>query len=483
MKKLEKGILQNKDAFESLLNDTVANGRTFSGNYEGQNIKRLKLTNCIFDNANFNDAAVTGSCFHNCIFQQCKMDQGDFEFCDFYNCHIKSKMPISIAFDNSNFIETQIQDLEFYSSTFSNSFFEEAKLENVVISDCTLEAATFQHCSFINVDFSHLNLDFVDFQSPYFENAILPMSQIVYTYGLLQYLMDTDDNVYISENDKKLTPDQYVKEFLPAIMESYLTTKDAQKEKIYFPLINILLALDQIEEANGYLEKALNLSASIQDFRMMKHYCKLISRSEYYSSKKKRSIYQRICGYFHPNSMTPWQLKDYSRNIGDIKYILLIENNFPTLIFNILTDIYHSSINKLSMFIDDIFHASDKYAGSSQKDIRIELSRNSPIMISVQFTESAENVLLMLSHLIALTCYTVYQGHIQQKNSSPFKGYMIGEQCLDFDMKERLLQYKNNQLSLTLLSFHVENWRKEYGQQYPLPINYVNSDISIVERG
>lgn len=106
---------------EPLLNDTVANSRTFSGDYRGESIKRLKLTNCIFKGAIFNDAAVTGSSFYECTFEQCDMDQGDFEYCSFYKCNISSEIPIAIAFDNSNFINTTIHDLEFYSSiTFAN---------------------------------------------------------------------------------------------------------------------------------------------------------------------------------------------------------------------------------------------------------------------------------------------------------------------------------------------------------------------------
>ncbi len=467
---------------EPLLNDTVANSRIFSGDYRGQSIKRLKLTNCTFRGAKFSDAAVTGSSFFKCSFEQCDMDQGDFEYCDFYKCDISSEIPIAIAFDNSNFINTTIHDLEFYSSTFSNAFFDETQFKNVDISNCTLEAATFQNCSFEGMDFCQLNLDFVDFRYPSFIDCALPMSQIVYTYGLLQYFMTTDDNVCIIGKNEKISPKEYVENVLPALLESYLIKDEEQKAKIYFPLINILLSINQKEEANIYLERALNFSASIQDFRMLKHFCKLISLSEYYSTREKKRIYQRICSCFRFNVMPPWQLKDYSRNIGDIKYILLTENNFPTLVFNIITNIFHSGMSKLAVIVSDIFKASDKYSGTSQRDIRIELSRNSPLMITIQFTETIENVFLMLRELIILTCYTVYENHLQMKEDSPFTNYMLGIETIgDTEINQKLLRYQQDKLSLMLSDFHIENWKQEYREHFSIPTNFINSTISVAK--
>lgn len=464
---------------ESLFNNTIANGRTFSGDYRTKNIKRLKLTDCHFNGAKFNDAAVTGSSFYECTFHQCDMDQGDFEYCDFFQCDISAEKPIAIAFDNSNFIGTKIHDLSFYSSTFSNTFFDETELKDIEITNCTLEAATFHRCRFENIDFSQLNLDFVDFRFPCFIESTLPMSQIVYTYGLLQYLMTTDDTVYIKGENQRITSKEYISEVLPALLESYLSMKEEEKEKFYFPLINILLALDQMDEANRYLEKALNLSAFIYDFRMMKNYCKLISLSEQYTPKKKKSIYQRICKLFQCSNMTPWQLKDYSRNIGDMKYILQMENNLPKLIFNILTNTFRNYISKIGTVIEDIFSISDKYKSTPKRDIHIELRRNSPVMITVQFTESIENIFFMLNDLIALTCYTVHDNLIQGKPDNPFMSYLLEEKTVfDSEMKNRLSKYSKEKLSLTLLDFHVENWQKENNQHYPIPINYVNPNIS-----
>lgn len=478
MNKYEKILRKYGYSKEPLLNDTVANGRTFSGDYRGESIKHLKLTDCVFKNAKFNDAAVTGSSFYKCSFQQCDMDQGDFEYCDFYHCDISADIPIAIAFDNSNFIGTLIHDLEFYSSTFSNAFFDETTFKDIKISNCTLEAATFQRCSFEKIDFSQINLDFVDFRFPYFDSSILPMSQIVYTYGLLQYLMTTNDYVTLIGKRKSITPKKYINDILPALLATYISEEKKQKNNIYFPLINILLSLNKVDEANIYLNKAMNLSASIMDFRMMKHYCRLINLSDKYSINQKKGIYQSICSLFNPSNMGPWQLKDYTRNIGDIRYTLLMENNYPTLVLNILTNILYSGVKRIGSVVEDIFHISKKYTNTEKKDIRIELSRNSPIIISVRFTESINNVIGMLNELIMLTCYTVSNNCILQKNDSPFINYVLPEKTDDITLtKEFLLKYKQEQLSLTLLDFYIENWKQDYNQYYKMPINFVNPNI------
>ena len=267
--------------------------------------------------------------------------------------------------------------------------------------------------------------------------------------------MTTDDDVYIIGKGEKISPKKYINEVLPALLESYLNMDEKEKVKIYFPLINILLSLDQIDEANRYLEKALNLSASIQDFRMLKHYCKLINLSERYTTRHKKNVYQRICSYFRPSTMTPWQLKDYSRNIGDMKYILLVENNLPTLVFNILTDIYHNGMDRIGIIVS----LSDQYDSTPQRDIRIELSRNSPIMISIQFTESIENIFSLLNDLVRLTCYTASEECMQLKPDSPITDCFLEEHSIgDHEMKERLLRYECAHISLSLLNFYIENW-------------------------
>ena len=445
---------------EPLLNDTIAKGRNFSGDYRNLSIKRMKLTECSLTGAQFNNAAVTGSDFKNCNFTKCSMDQGDFEYCDFYNCEISSKKPISIAFDNSNFIDSNLHDLTFYSSTFSNSFFEGTEFHRVIFKFSTLESASFQNCIFDEVDFNNLNLDYTEFKNPHFNNCTLPLSQVVYTFGLLQYLINTKNNVVLVSNGKKVTAKEYIDKILPELLKSYLDMEDSKKVKIYFPLINILLAYNHFEKADEYLDKALHLYAQIQDLRMIKHFCRLINSNDYYTTIQKRKLYKRICGLFQQDIMSPWQLKNYSRHIGDIKYILLLENNFPTLVAHILTNITKKGIEKIGIFIKDIFNLSDKYKSENQHNIHFEISRNSPIIISIEFTENIQNIIYFLKELMFITCISDKSKSIEKKNN----------RYLTMSAQNEIIKYKNNYrgmgLSLSLLDYHFENWECDFNDNF-----------------
>lgn len=474
----KKHALQ-KSVNERLGNDVIANSRNFSGDYRGQSIKRLKLTKCHFRGAKFNDAAVTGSFFFDCDFSNCDMDQGDFEYCDFYECDITSKKPISIAFNNSNFIDSQIYNLNFYSSTFSNAFFDTTSFKSVDIENCTLEGATFNHCTFDNVKLTETNIDYVEFFAPTFCNSSkIPMEQIIYTFGLLQYLMETDDSVVILGKNKIITKKDYLEKKLPKILQSFLNADIEKETSILFPLINILLALRETEQAANYLHKALNLSASIQDFRMIKHYCKLMNLDNNYSRKQKRKLYYEICNKFQPNLMTPWQLKNHSRNMGDIKYILLIENNLPTLVFHFMTNIFNKGIKKTGIIIQDIFQISKKYQTSPDHDIRIELSRNSPIMVSIEFTEAIQNIVAFLQQLLMLTCSNATAEKLYLKELATDSL----NQCLNVKKtpkitKKCLTKYVENDIELSLVEFHIENWKYEYNSQFEgtIPFKYLET--------
>lgn len=445
---------------ELLLNDTIANGINFSGDYRNLSIKRMKLTECYFTGAKFNNAAVTGSNFKKCHFTKCSMDQGDFEYCDFYDCEISSKKPISIAFDNSNFIDSNLHDLTFYSSTFSNSFFEGTEFNRVIFKFSTFESASFRNCTFNGVDFNNLNLDYTEFKNPHFDNCTLPLSQVVYALGLLQYLMYTDDTVSLINNGRKVMAKEYIDKILPELLKSYLDMEDSEKVKIYFPLVNILLAYNHFEMADEYLDKALNLYAQIQDLRMIKHFCRLINSNDYYKTVQKRKLYKQICSLFKPDLMSPWQLKNYSRHIGDIKYILLLENNFPTLVVHILTNISKKGIERIGVFIKDIFHLSDKYKSEDQHDIHFEISRNSPIIISVEFTENIQNIIYFLKALMFITCINDNSKLIEENSNKDFT----------MAVQNEIIKYKNNYremgLSLSLLEYHFENWKSDFNDKF-----------------
>lgn len=455
MKRNKKQSNEN-DSYERLYDNIIAYGRNFPGDYTDGSLRSMKLSHCSFNGAIFNDAAVTGSKFEDCRFEGCMMDQGDFEYCDFIGCFITSENPITISFNNSNFIDTELKDIAFTSSTLTNAFFDQVFFSGVNIDKCTLEAVSFYHCHFIDTGLTNLNLEFSEFIDPVFQNCVFPMSQVLKTYGLLQYMMSINTPIELGDHNGKIimNSDTYINQELPKLLEKYC---NLDKENIYgklFPIINILLAYKRKDDALLYLEMAFKQAALIDDLRMIQYYCKLINFCELFTSAEKRKLYRDICSYFHMDVMSPWKLKNYSRHMGEIRYTLLTENNFPTLIFYAATNLAHKCINKVGIIIEHLMELSGKYKKSPMHDIRIEITKNSPIQITLYFTETIENVASLLVDLKKLTKDPLSMAKIPQKD--PVNNYLSN------DISNYLNIYSENNIDLKYMGFQIENWKSEY---------------------
>lgn len=443
---------------EELHDSIIANNRFFYGDYTDASLRSMQLVNCTFKGTKFNDAAVTGSKFENCIFEDCEMDQSDFEYCDFFGCTLTSNFSICISLNNSNFIDTHINGITFTSSTFTNAFFDGVCFSGVTINNCTLEAVSFYHCQFPKTSLKSLNLDFSEFIDPDFQDCIFPQEQVLKTYGLLQYMMTAKKPIGLGNyvGEKIMDSDTYINQELPGLLKRYVESDKMNIYKNFFPIINILLAYKEKNEALLYLKKAFTEAALIDDLRMIRYYCKLISFCELYSLGERRKLYRNICSFFHMELMSPWRLKNYSRQMGEIKYTLLMENSLPTLIFYAATNLVNECISKAGTLMEHIFTLSEKHKKSSLHDIRIEITRNSPIHLTIYFTETIENVVALFKDLISLC-----------RVSSP-ETYSINKLSvhnrITEDVNHYLELYTEQGINLEYVGYQIENWRQDYSE-------------------
>ena len=453
---------KNHQDTEELHDNIIANSRIFSGDYTNASLRSMKLINCTFKGTIFNDAAVTGSKFENCTFDNCEMDQGDFEYCDFFGCTLTSHLPICISFNNSNFIDTHINGITFTSSTFTNAFFDEVCFSDVTINNCTLEAVSFYHCQFLQTILTNLNLDFSEFIDPDFQDCIFPQTQILKTYGMLQYMMSTKSPIQLGDYAGKKTMDsnKYINKELPSILNKFNESDKLNKNREIFSIINILLAYKKKEEALFYLKIAFKEAAMIEDLRMIRYYCKLISFCELFSLGERRKLYRDICSFFHMELMSPWKLKNYSRQMGEIRYTLLMENSLPTLIFYAATNLVNECISKVGTLMEHIFTISEKYKKSSLHDIRVEITRNSPIHLTIYFTETIENVVALFKDLRSLC------------DNQFIKSYSSKELSIQNDIKDNIRHYikiyNEQNINLKYVGFQIENWRQDYSNHFQI---------------
>lgn len=445
-----------------LHDNIMANGREFPGDYTGETLRSMKLVNCTFKETIFNDAAVSGSKFEKCTFNECEMDQGDFEYSDFLGCSLTSKHSISISFNNSNFIDTEINGMTFNSSTFTNAFFDDVTFSGVTINNCTLEAVTFHHCHFWETSLTNLNLDFSEFIDPDFQNSIFPQAQILNTFGLLQYMMSTKKTLELGDHNgnKTMNSDVYINKELPQLLTKLIESDDMNMYGKKFAIINVLLAYGEKKEALRYLKKAFQEAALIDDLRMIRYYCKLISFSELFTMGERRKLYNDINSFFHMNDMSPWKLKNYSRQMGEIRYTLLKENTLPTLIFYAATNLISESISKVGIVMEHIFAISKKYRKTPLHDIKIEVTHNSPIHLTIYFTETIENIAALFKDLKNLS--STFLPEPCSKNELGLQNY------IEEDIRRYIKIYSEQNISFKFISFHVENWKQEYEKAFQI---------------
>lgn len=451
--------MEKKDQDAEKLHDgIIAEHRYFSGNYTNASLRSMKLVECTFKGTIFNDAAVTGAKFEKCVFEDCQMDQSDFEYCDFFGCTLTSNLPICISFNNSNFINTDINGLNFTSSTFTNAFFDEVRFSGVTINNCTLEAVSFYHCQFPKTTLTNINLDFSEFIDPDFQDCIFPQAQIPRTYGLIQYMMSAEKPIELGDYAGNKTMDSvtYINQELPRLLKKFVEADKMNQYKDFFSIINILLAYKEKEEAFIYLKKAFKEAALIEDLRMIRYYCKLISFCQLYSLGERRKLYRDICSYFHMKSMSPWKLKNYSRQMGEIRYTLLMENSLPTLIFYAATNLVNECISKVGTVMEHIFTISEKHKKSPLHDMRVEITRNSPIHLTIYFTETIENVAALFKDLKGLCGAALPKMYSTNELS-------VQNHITD-DIRHYIELYTEQDINLEYIGFQIENWRQDYSE-------------------
>lgn len=373
------------------ISESEKDNRTFhKKNYKGMSLNRSILEYAEIKECNFDFASITGSIYRNCTFTDNSMQESDFEFCEFSNCNFQNKSPINCSYNNSNFINSRFFDVIFDACTFTSAYFEECQFHGGEIKYSTLENSTFKDCTFNNMDFRNLNMDFVEIASPHMNNVVLPMAQIPFMYGCLNYLLETKDDVKISKgNDEDISIHEYFEKVIP-LMKKYFDESGQ-----YFPLSNIYISLKEYDSATQSLKKGLSIAVENRDFRMLKYYCYLIAKSGCFRPDTLHMFYNNICRLSPQGKSSMNELKNYARHIGEIKAILFEHTSQSNLNMTIRTDIQSKNISKLSYILESIFSISKTDIGYGVNQVGMLITENSPLIIELQ-VEGNENGLICL---------------------------------------------------------------------------------------
>lgn len=382
---------KNKDYH--IENDTIC-----KESYKDETLNHSILSNCKIRHVNFDNASATGSIFRTCKFLNCSIVQTDFEFCSFYDCYFKSTSKTIASFNNTNFIHTVFENMNFEFCTFTGALFENCVFKSVIIANSTLENAVFKNCIFQDVNLGDLNMDFVEIEQPVMNNVKLPFSQISYMFGCLQYILSTHDNISITSQDGNvISIEEYKEHAIPLLIEYWENSKYKEAE-FFFPLANVYIAKGDYNNAVINLRDGLKNAVIEHDFRLIKFYCKLISKSGLFNSSALYNFYNIIkrFGTTNGNISLP-EMKNFIRNIGEIENSLFSSCNNGKLFLRFKSNISTDNAEKLGIILGKIFSFSKMKHTIHPNTVEMSLTENSPLIISLQITGDAENLVNLLN--------------------------------------------------------------------------------------
>jgi len=389
-------VCNNNIIFENAI------GATYSSNYSYASLKRTHLTECIFKTANFTGAAITGSKFIKTTFDDCTIEGANLQCCDFvevafHNGEKGNKFENS-TFSESTFYNCTFKNIYFYKSTIYNSLFYNCKFENCTIRTTTLEGTKFHQCRFYEVDLSNLNIDYTIFLEPTMNNVTLPFYQVAYIINGMSYLFNTNDEVWLASEKSELKKIDLIeyKTLRKDLMAYYLGMNE------YFPLANLYLSKNKVSAAFACVKEGIFRALRINDFRLIKHYCRLLTSTAVFQTNHIKDIYTMINEYYVPENMTLYETHNYINNISEIRNLLLNSDfNTSSLEIIIKTNIDSKDSEKISEFLKVITPKIDEIFGESRSQY-IELRHNSDYTILINCANVISELMPILVSVYSL---------------------------------------------------------------------------------
>lgn len=443
---------KNKQKFKKNANQLETSGEDHN-DYTNKGIKRSKVNEKIYKQSIFKNSAAAGSNFLSCTFDNCQFINANFQECSFIKSHIINNAKTS-SIIHSNFNESLFSDgfvlknVYFEHSVFYNTAFIEGIIEDTTFYSCTLEGATFSNIKMKNVKFTDLNIDYAVFENVKMQNVILPFSQICYTFGLLSYLNNTTDEVYITSaaNENGYISKEEFLQLIPHFIKYYMETKD------FFPLANIYFFVGDNEKAKRTILAGISEGVTEMDFRKIKYLCKLISVYGVFNFHERQEINDYIYSRISFCDMRPSLLYSYTVYKKELEGYLLNNNRkgMVTAEINVTTNVFPNEADKLGILLSTIEEVIELYK-SSLGEHKIVCRHNSAEFISIMLQEVLPHAVVIVTSL-----YSILMAYNQ-----------LADKWLDREIKKenlRTLQAKND-LDIAKAQLEIENLKQESIQQ------------------
>ena len=439
---------KNKQKFKKDAN-RIATGGVDCNDYTNKGIRRSRISGKEFRQAIFKNSAAAGSNFHDCIFDNCQIINANFQECSFIKGKILNN-PQDNPITHSNFNESlfaddfAIENSYFEHSVFYNTAFIKGQFLNTRFYSCTLEGTTFSDVLMDGVQFTDLNIDYAVFENIRMHNVILPFSQICYAFGLLSYLQNTTDKVFITSaaNENGYISKNEFLELIPHFIKYYKETRD------FFPLSNIYFFMGENEKAKQAILSGILEAVAETDFRRIKYLCKLIYVYGVFNFHERQEIIDYIYSHISFVDMHSSLLYSYLVYKKEIESYLLNNNSkgIVTAEITILTNIFPEETSKLGILLSTIEEIVELYK-SPFGEHQIVCRHNSAeaFLITLQEILPAAITIITSLYSVLMACYT------------------LADKKIDLDIKKSNLeniQIKND-LEIANAQLELENKKQQ----------------------
>ena len=315
-------------------------------------------------------------------------------------------------------------------------------MKNIVFYSSTLEDTIFSNVSMDTIRFSDLNIDFSVFDNVHMNDVILPFSQICFSFGLLSYLMETDDKVYITSiknNNGYILKEEFLS-LLPFFEIYYRNTND------FFPLANIYLSSGRYDNAKNAILSGILLASTNCDFRLIKYLSKLIYTYSVFDFHQRKQIYDYINAHISFKDMNPSLLYNYNVYKNEISSFLLDNNRsgIATSEIDIITNIFPNESDKLGLLLTTLECIIDKNK-SDFGEHKIVCRHNSAeeIIITIQDIYHSLEATIPMIYSVLLGVFILgekwrdrQKSKLEQKNANELKQIEIERARIELEREK-----------------------------------------------
>ena len=428
----------------------IAVGGSDHADYTGKSIKRSKFNQKKFQGSIFKNTAAAGSVFQTCMFDHCVIANANFQECLFPSAkilnHLKDFAVINSNFNQSLFNDNfLIKNVEFEHSVFQKTAFINGEITDTSFYSSTLEDTLFSHVTMSHVRFNDLNIDYAEFNNVKMNDVVLPFSQICFTYGLLSYLLTTNDTVYITSSNSpegRMGKAEFL-DLLATLETYYAGTYD------FFPLANIYLAKGKYELAQTAILSGILSASNEENFRHIKYFSKLINKYEIFSFHDRQKIYDYINSHISFPDLTEGALYNYLSYKYEIESFLLNNNNngIATAEIAIITNINHTETVKLGVLLTTLEKIIE-LGKTAKEEHHITCRHNSDVEFILKIQDIYEALMIIVPSIYSIVLGSLVLEEKIRKRKMEKVDLRYNDELKELEVEKAKVELRLSQISL-----------------------------------